>query len=72
MTCVFKECEIKTMEQEQCLQLKMLFLLGYNLKIVVYWGGGADQKFSRGNFSCWGGMSKFSAGGRDSPVWKTL
>ena len=27
---------IKTkMEQEQLLQLKMLFLLGYNLKIVV-------------------------------------
>ena len=28
--------EIKTkMEQEQCLLLKMLFLLGYNLKIVI-------------------------------------
>ena len=36
MTCVSKEYEIKTkMEQEQWLQLKMLFLLGYNLKIVV-------------------------------------
>ena len=31
-----KEYEIKTkMEQEQELLLKMLFLLGYNLKIVV-------------------------------------
>ena len=35
MTCVSKEYEIKTMEQEQWLQLKMLFLLGYNLNIVV-------------------------------------
>ena len=34
-----KEYEIKTkMEQEQWLQLRMLFLLGYNLKIVVWWG----------------------------------
>ena len=36
MTCVSKQYEIKTkMEQEQCLQLKMLFLLGYNLETVV-------------------------------------
>ena len=36
MTCVSKEYEIKTkMEQEQWLQLKILFLSGYNLKIVV-------------------------------------
>ena len=36
MTCVSKEYEIKTeMDQEQWLQLKMLFLLGYNLKIVA-------------------------------------
>ena len=36
MTCVSKEYEIKTdMEQEQRLQLKMLFLLGYNLKIII-------------------------------------
>ena len=35
MTCVSKEYEIRTMEQEQCLQLKMLFLLGYNLKTVL-------------------------------------
>ena len=34
--CVSKEYEIKTkMEQEQWLQLKMLFLLGCNLKIVA-------------------------------------
>ena len=36
MTCLYKEYEIKTkMEQEQWIQLKTLFLLGYNLKIVV-------------------------------------
>ena len=36
MTCVSKEYEINTkMEQEQWLQLKLLFLLGYNLKIVA-------------------------------------
>ena len=35
-TCVPKENEIETkMEQEQWLQLKMLFLLGYNLKTVA-------------------------------------
>ena len=34
MTCVSKEYAIKAMEQEQCLELKMLLLLGYNLKIV--------------------------------------
>ena len=39
ITCVSKEYEIKTkMEQEQWLQLKILFLLGYNLKTVVWWG----------------------------------
>ena len=30
-----KEYEIQTVEQEECLQLKILFLLGYTLKIVV-------------------------------------
>ena len=36
LTCVCKKYEIKTkMEQEQWLQLKILFLLGYNLEIVV-------------------------------------
>ena len=30
-----KEYEIKKMEQEQWLQLKMLLLLGYNLKTVI-------------------------------------
>ena len=36
LTCVSKEYETKTnMEQEQWLQLEMLFLLGYNLKIVA-------------------------------------
>ena len=40
MSCVSKGYEIKTIEQEQYLQLKMLFLLGYNLKIVAEGGGG--------------------------------
>ena len=36
MTYVSKEYEIKTkMTQEQWLQLKVLFLLGYNLEIVT-------------------------------------
>ena len=36
MTCLSKEYEIKTkMEEEQWLQLKMLFLLDINLKIVA-------------------------------------
>ena len=36
MTCVSKEYESKTIiVHEQWLQLKMLFLLGYNLKIVI-------------------------------------
>ena len=40
MTCVSTEYEIKTkIEQEQWLQLKMLFLLGYNLKTVAWWWG---------------------------------
>ena len=39
------------MEQEQWLQLKMLFLLGYNLKVVIqlgeinfWWGGGGGGR----------------------------
>ena len=36
MTYVSKEYEIKTkMKQEQWLQLKVLFFLGYNLEIVT-------------------------------------
>ena len=36
MNCVSKKYEIKTkIEQEQWLQLKMILLFGYNLKIVV-------------------------------------
>ena len=43
MTCVSKEYEIKTTEQDQYLQLKMLFLLRYNLKVVVSWGVGGSK-----------------------------
>ena len=36
MTCMSKEYEIKTKRaHEQRLQLKMLFLLGYNLKVII-------------------------------------
>ena len=36
MTCVYKEYDIKIkMVQEQWLHLKMKFLLGYNMKIVI-------------------------------------
>ena len=69
-----KEYEIRTkMEQEQWLQLRMLFLLGYNLKIVIWckcvyvclclsvWEG-IDFR--------WGGVgwgNNFLAGGRGTP-----
>ena len=36
MTCAWKEYEVKIkMVQEQKLQLKMEFLVGYNMKIVI-------------------------------------
>ena len=36
MTCVYEEYEIKkTMVQEQLLQLKIKFLLGCNMKIII-------------------------------------
>ena len=36
MTCVYEEYEVEIkMVQEQWLQLKMKFLLGYNIKIVI-------------------------------------
>ena len=38
MTCVYKEYEVKIkMAQEQLLQLKMKFLLGFNMKTVIWW-----------------------------------
>ena len=50
MTCVAKEYEIKT---------KMRFLLVYNLKTF----GGEGIKIWWLDFSRWGGMNKFMAGG---------
>ena len=39
MTYVYKEYENKIIiVQEQLLHLKMMFLLGYNMKIVKIWG----------------------------------
>ena len=85
MTRVSKEHEIKTkMEQEQWLHLRMLFLLGYNLKITVWWGGerrgreggridfllggGLEVESTGGDFYRWGVMIKFLAGGRGTPL----
>ena len=40
MTFVSKECEVKTkMIEEQWQQLKMMFLLDFDLKIIIYWRG---------------------------------
>ena len=54
------------MEQEQCLELKMLFLLGYNLEIVIVGGeltfGGGGRKTWRGRVY-WG--RNFSEGGNE-------
>ena len=53
MTCLSKEYKIKTkMVQEQSLQLKIMFSLGCNLKIVIWWGGifsggGNEQIFGK-------------------------
>ena len=55
MTCVSKEYEIKTMEQDQYLQLKMLFLLRYNLKVVVSWGVGGSKNLLEVIFLVGGG-----------------
>ena len=68
-----KEHEIKTkMEQEQW--LKMLFLLGYNLKIYLMQVG--IGFWWEGIFLGGGGMSKFLAGSERTPhhlpVGKTL
>ena len=39
MTCEHKEYEVKIkVVQEQWLHLKMKFLLGYNMKIIIWWG----------------------------------
>ena len=52
--------EIKTkLVLEQWVQLKMTFLLGYNLKIVIYWGNWLLVVGSGGR----GVMTKFLAGG---------
>ena len=41
---MYKEYESKIkMIQEQEVQLKMKFLLGYNMKIVIQWGRGEEN-----------------------------
>ena len=43
MNCVYKEYEIKTkMVEEEWLQLKIKFLLGYNMKIFTERGRGNE------------------------------
>ena len=70
LTFVSTEYESKTkMEQEQWLQLKVLFLLGYNQLlfsggIVFWWGGGSVLV---GFFLGGGGMIKFSTSGVGLP-----
>ena len=52
---MYKEYEIKIkMTQVQWLELKMKFLLGYNMKIVILWGGGGE----RGEWLTFGGGNK--------------
>ena len=79
VTSVSKEYEVKAkMVQEQWLQLKMTFLLGYNLKKVYLVGGGEStfggegMKFgggesTGGDFSRWGRMKNFRLVGPPSP-----
>ena len=44
----------------------MKLLLGYNMKIVIYWG--EELKFDgQGGESRWGGMRKYLAGGGGLP-----
>ena len=69
MTCLYKKYEVKTkMVQEQWLQLKMNFLLDYNMKIVMQLGeltfGGMESNGR--NFSRWG------EGGRESSNFKLV
>ena len=52
MTFVYKEYKVKIkMVQEQWLQLKMKFLLDFNMKIIIEWGGwgGGGSTFGRGS-----------------------
>ena len=81
ITCVSKGYKIKTkMEQKQWLQLKMLFLLGYDLKNVVYGEGGRTLLLLGDGIEIWWrgdllggiflggeGRSKFSAGVGGTP-----
>ena len=58
MTCVLKEYEIKT----KMVQLKITFLLGYNLSIFISWVGGGGLTFGGWeDFYSWGKMSEFLA-----------
>ena len=67
------------MVQDQWLELKMKFLLGYIMKFFIQWGNSLsvdeeEWKF-RGIFPDGGGMSIFLAGGGthpSTPVGKTL
>ena len=65
LTCVYKEYEVKIkMVKVQWLQLKVKLLVGYNMKIVIYYGVWPQVDGSKKNFFGGGGgeLSKFLAG----------
>ena len=70
------EYEVKIkMVQEQWLQLKMKFLLVYNMKFVIKWGEWTLGGVGGGEVSWWGGWANVQLVGRVSPkppIKKTL
>ena len=72
MTCVYKEYKVKTkMVQEQLLQLKMKFLLGYFYWVFI--GFFIGLLFSGGDWALVGGVNWGGGGGlTHPPVGKTL
>ena len=68
MTCVYEDYEVKIkIVKEQRVQLKIKFLMGCNIKVVIYWekltfrGGNNIWWESTGRFFSdeeWGGESR--------------
>ena len=68
-----KEYEIKTkMEWEQWLQLKMIFLFCYNLKVVIWGGGRGGGEVFLGEGMEWANFQLVEELPPSSPVGKTL
>ena len=57
MTCVTKEYKIKTKMEQERLQLKMTFLLGYNLKFLL--SGEGRLTFGGERIKIWWGRGTF-------------